>query len=86
LLHQIHRLQEKEPDHENSSERQIALKALNSVRSSPMAEISRRDANGEFTALEQLVGDLKMALWELSDALTSRYFSNLTACRFTTSL
>jgi hypothetical protein len=86
LLHQIHRLQEKESDNENSNERQLVMKALNSVRSSQMAEISHRDAIGDFTALDQLVGDLKATLWELSDSLTARYFSNLTACRFTTSL
>jgi hypothetical protein len=48
-----------------------------------MAELSRRDAEGNFPALEELVDQLKMTLWEISDALTGRYFSNLTASRFT---
>jgi len=86
LLHQINRLQEREPDTENSNERQVAVKALSSVRSAPMELISRRNADGDFAALEELVTDLKTTLWELSDSLTARYFSNLTACRFTTSL
>ena len=87
LLHQINRLQEKESDDsENSNERQLALQALTSVRSASMELISRRNANGDFAALEELVAGLKTTLWELSDSLTGRYFSNLTACRFTTSL
>jgi len=86
LLHQIHRLQEGEVDSENSNERQLAMQALSSVRSASMELISRRNADGDFAELEELVARLKMTLWELSDSLTSRYFSNLTACRFTTSL
>jgi uncharacterized alpha-E superfamily protein len=75
LLHQIHRHQENEEGAENSIERHLALKALNSVR----------DAQKNFIELEVIVGELKMTLWELSDALTARYFSNLTAARFTAS-
>jgi uncharacterized alpha-E superfamily protein len=85
LLHQIHRLQENEEGNETSAERELAMKAVNSVRSASMAEISHRDADGNFSALEELVRDLKATLWELSDALTARYLSNLTACRFSAS-
>jgi uncharacterized circularly permuted ATP-grasp superfamily protein/uncharacterized alpha-E superfamily protein len=85
LLHQIIRLQENEEGNQDSVERSLALKALNAVRSSKMAELSRRNAEEEFTVLDELIGQLKMTLWEMSDALTSRYFSNLTACRFTAS-
>jgi uncharacterized circularly permuted ATP-grasp superfamily protein/uncharacterized alpha-E superfamily protein len=83
LLHQIIRLQENEEGNQDSTEHGLALKAVNSVRSSVMAELSRRDAEGNFPALEELVDQLKMTLWEISDALTGRYFSNLTASRFT---
>ncbi len=86
LLHQVKRLQEREPGSEDSNERHLSTKILNFMRSCPTSEISRRDAEGNFGALEELVGYLKMTLWELSDSLTARYFSNLTACRFTTSL
>jgi hypothetical protein len=55
------------------------------VRSSRMADLSRRDTEGNFAALEELTNELKSTLWELSDALTARYFSNLTACRLTAS-
>jgi len=85
LLHQIHRLQEREEDVGDSKERDLVLNALNSVRSSNTSDISKRDPNGNFTALEDLVRHVKATLWELSDALTARYFSNLTACRFTAS-
>ena len=85
LLHQINRLQENEPGAESSTEREVVLKALNLVRSSRMADMSCRDIDGNFRALEELAGNLKATLWEISDALTARYFSNLTACRFTAS-
>jgi uncharacterized circularly permuted ATP-grasp superfamily protein/uncharacterized alpha-E superfamily protein len=85
LLHQIHRLQEREEDAEHSAERDIALNALNSIRSSSIADISRRDGSGDFSGLEDLVRHVTATLWELSDTLTARYFSNLTACRFTAS-
>jgi uncharacterized circularly permuted ATP-grasp superfamily protein/uncharacterized alpha-E superfamily protein len=85
LSHQIHRLQEREHDSGHSPEQGIVRKVLNSLRSTPMADISRRDPDGGFASLDKLVGSLKTDLWELSDALTAQYFSNLTACRFTAS-
>jgi uncharacterized alpha-E superfamily protein len=86
LLHQINRLQEKEQAADSSTERALALKALNSVRSSRMDEIGARDSDGGFAALEMLSVELKTTLWTLSDSLTFQYFTNLTACRFTASL
>ena len=83
LLHQINRLQEKGLSSESSIERSMAAVTL--VRSSSMAEVSHRDPDGSFPALEELVNQLKTTLWELSDALTARYFSNLTACQLTAS-
>jgi uncharacterized alpha-E superfamily protein len=85
LLHQINRLQEKEPGDQNSAERDLATKALNFVRSSKMTDVSRRDGKAGFPALEELAGNIKTTLWDLSDALTARYFINLTACRLTAS-
>jgi uncharacterized circularly permuted ATP-grasp superfamily protein/uncharacterized alpha-E superfamily protein len=86
LLHQIHRLQEREQAAEESTERALALKALNAVRDSHMVELAERDGDGNFPALERLSAELKMTLWSLSDSLTAQYFTNLTACRFTASL
>ena len=85
LLHQMNRLQEKDEGHQISTELELAVKALESVRSSILADLARRDADGTFGALEERIGELKMTLWELSDALTARYFSNLTARQLTTS-
>ena len=85
ILHQIIRLQENEEGGETSTERNLGLNALNAVRSTNLEEISHRDAEGNFAALEELVRNTKTTLWELSDGLTARYFTNLTACRFTAS-
>jgi uncharacterized circularly permuted ATP-grasp superfamily protein/uncharacterized alpha-E superfamily protein len=85
LLHQVNRMQESSPGTETSPEQEMVVRALTSLRSTPMADISQRDSDGTFKALDQLVGNLKSNLWGLSDALTARYFSNLTACRFTAS-
>jgi uncharacterized alpha-E superfamily protein len=84
LLHQINRLQENDEGSRNSTERELALKAVNLVRSCRTADLSRREAEGHFPALEELVTELKTTLLELSDALTARYFVNIIACRFTT--
>jgi uncharacterized alpha-E superfamily protein len=85
LLHQMNRLQEKDKVSLNSAEIELAVKATDSVRSSRMADLARRDPDGNFGSLEELVGELKMILWNLSDALTARYFSNLIARRLTAS-
>ena len=85
LLHQISRLQENDEGSQNSTERGLAVKAITAVRSSQMADLSRRDPGGNFPVLEEIAGQLNMTLWKLSDALTARYFSNLTAAHLTAS-
>jgi uncharacterized alpha-E superfamily protein len=85
LLHQINRLQEKEEGNPTSRERELALMAANLVRSSRMADLSRRGVDGTFIALDELDAEVKTVLWELSDALSARYLTNITACRFMTS-
>jgi uncharacterized circularly permuted ATP-grasp superfamily protein/uncharacterized alpha-E superfamily protein len=83
LLHQIQRLQENEEG--ESTERAAARKALDAVRSARISELAQRDEDGGFGALDRLALWLGGTLWDLSDALTSRYFTNLAACRFTAS-
>jgi uncharacterized circularly permuted ATP-grasp superfamily protein/uncharacterized alpha-E superfamily protein len=85
LLHQIIRLQENEGAEENSHERSLAAQALEVVRSASAVDLARRNGDGDFEALDQLGGRLASMLWELSDTLTERYFSNLIACRLTAS-
>ncbi len=85
LLHQITRLQENDEVSVGGSERPLALQALTAVRDSNMARLAHRDAADRFTALEELTGQLQKTLWDLSDALTARYLSHLTASRLTAS-
>jgi uncharacterized alpha-E superfamily protein len=85
LRHQINRLQENESDREHSRERTLAMQALESVRSARAADLAGRNPAAGFAALEELSAQLTSTLWELSDALTERYFSNLIACRLTAS-
>ena len=85
LLHQITRLQETDDTSVGGTERPLALKALMAVREGSMVQLAHRDASGRFSALEELAEQLKNTLWELSDALTARYLSHLTASRLTRS-
>ena len=85
LLHQVTRLQELHDRSYDGVERALAVKALAVVRDIRMADISHRDASGRFAALDELVGELKVTLYEISDALTSSYLSHLTASRMTVS-
>jgi uncharacterized alpha-E superfamily protein len=52
LLHQINRLQENEQN-QSSLERDLALRALDSLRSSRMADLAHRVADGNFPELEE---------------------------------
>ena len=81
LLHQVTRLQELHDRSYDGVERALAVKALAAVRGSHIADIAHRDASGRFSALEDLIGELKVTLYEISDALTSSYLSHLTASR-----
>jgi uncharacterized alpha-E superfamily protein len=84
LLHQIDRLQEDDEDaHQNGNERRLASKALAAVRESRMPDLAQRNAEGRFETLEELVDPLKTTLYDLSDALTTRYLTHLTVCSLT---
>jgi uncharacterized alpha-E superfamily protein len=85
LLHQLKRLQETEDESQESNEFELATKALNSLRASNIVDLSKRNADAKFAALDELIDKQKTTLWDLSDSLTARYFSNLTACQVTTS-
>ena len=83
LLHQINRLQEE--DEPEAVERRLALKLVNAVRGSRTADLSMRGGGSRFLALEELLQETTSTLWELSDSLTARYFSHLTASRLSAS-
>jgi len=55
------------------------------IRRASMEDLATRDAQGNMGPLEELMGQLKTDLYDLSDALTARYLSHLTPSRLTTS-
>jgi uncharacterized alpha-E superfamily protein len=84
LFHQISRLQELNTEAEGP-EREMTAKVLTMIREVRLSEIAQRNAAGEFEALEDLVGQLKLSLYEISDALTASYLSPVKASRLTAS-
>jgi len=62
---------------EEPSERETAWQALRAVRHSLVANLCWRDDSG-FSALDQLIGEIKKAMHTLSDALTLHYLSPVT--------
>ena len=85
LLHQVTRLQELHDRSYDGVERALAVKALAAIRDIRMADIAHRVPTGRFAALDDLIRELKVILYEISDALTSSYLSHLTASRMTVS-
>jgi len=85
LEQQVIGLQELQDEGHEGLERYLASGALAAVRKVSLADISRRDAAGRFAALDELIAQLRVTLYEVSDALTSTYLSHLNASRMTTS-
>jgi uncharacterized alpha-E superfamily protein len=85
LLHQIGRLQELNPESHEGPEREFAARLLNSVREVRVGDIAQRNAAGVFEALEDFVGQMKLSLYEISDALTASYLSPVKSSRLTAS-
>jgi len=85
LLHQVTRLQELHDRSYDGVERALAVKALAAIRDVRIADIAHRIPTGRFAALDDLIRELKIILYEISDALTSSYLSHLTASRMTVS-
>lgn len=85
LLHQITRLQELNAESAEGPERELASKVLATIREVQLADTAQRNAEGAFEALEDLVGRLKLSLYEISDALTASYLSPVKASRLTAS-
>jgi uncharacterized circularly permuted ATP-grasp superfamily protein/uncharacterized alpha-E superfamily protein len=84
LLHQIDRLQE--VGHGNKDdERKLAVRALAAVRNASVVELAKRSVGGRFGALDNLLGELRWTLYEISDVLTANYLSHQTASRLTAS-
>jgi uncharacterized circularly permuted ATP-grasp superfamily protein/uncharacterized alpha-E superfamily protein len=80
LFQEIERLQEIAPGGKGK-ERDLALKALKAVRDAQVGSLAERNAEGRFGALDELIGELRWTLYEISDTLTASYLSHLTASR-----
>jgi uncharacterized circularly permuted ATP-grasp superfamily protein/uncharacterized alpha-E superfamily protein len=84
LLQEIDRLQEIASEGQGR-ERELALRGLISVRRAKVNQMAERNADGRYSALDELIGDLRWTLYEISDVLTASYLSHLTASRLTVS-
>ena len=84
LLQEVERLQEIAPG-KKGKERELASKALASVRKARVVDLAQRNLEGRFGALDEVIGDLRWTLYEISDVLTANYLSHLTASRVTVS-
>jgi len=85
LFHQLSRLQELNPENYEGPERDLTAKVLTTLREARMTHIAQRNSAGRFEALEELVSQLKLSLYEISDALTASYLSPVKASRLTAS-
>ena len=63
----------------------LAAKALREIHMAPIVEIAQRDTAGRFAALELLIEQLKLNLYEFSEELTAQYMSPAKASRLTSS-
>ena len=84
LQQQIDRLQEIATGGQGR-EKELAAKGLASLRNAKVADLAQRGEEGRFVALDELIGDLRWTLYEISDSLTASYLSHLTASRLTVS-
>ncbi|HET9219941.1 MAG TPA: alpha-E domain-containing protein, partial [Terriglobia bacterium] len=84
LLQEIDRLQEIASEGEGR-ERELASRALTAVRKAKVDKLAERNPDGRYSALDELIGDLRWTLYEISDVLTASYLSHLTASRLTVS-
>jgi uncharacterized alpha-E superfamily protein len=75
-------------DHDQKAcdkEKAIVEKAMQAVRFTPMAELSRRDEEGRLGGLVDLLQQLKDDMFDLSDALATHYLSPVVSSRFVSS-
>ena len=84
LYQEVERLQEIAPGGKGR-EVELALKALTALRKANVASLAQRNSDGRFGALDELIGELRWTLYEVSDLLTANYLSHLTASRLTVS-
>jgi len=83
LLEHVESLPMRNSGSSSPVEHEIASRVLAAVRRAECEDLATRDASGNMDALENLLGEIKTDLWDLSDALTARYLSHLTLSRMT---
>ena len=70
-----------DPDPERFAPARLANQALQTVRGTNLRDLAETDEEGNLAAFEALARGLSGTLFELSDALATRYFHHLTATR-----
>jgi len=81
LFDHIDHLPLRDPSGGETVERSVAARILAVIRTADMDDLATRDADGDMHALEDLLKQLKTDLYDISDALSARYFSHLTPSR-----
>jgi len=84
LVHQVGSLGERDGAEHRRLEG-LASKALGEICVALTEELAQRDSEGRFAALESLLDQLKVNLFEFSEALTAQYMSPAKASRLTSS-
>ncbi|HEV2199269.1 MAG TPA: circularly permuted type 2 ATP-grasp protein [Bryobacteraceae bacterium] len=83
LLDHAGNLQQRDPSASDSIEHATMARMLAEIRNADMDDLATRDAEGDLGALEDLLKQMRTGLFDISDALTARYFSHLTPSRLT---
>jgi uncharacterized circularly permuted ATP-grasp superfamily protein/uncharacterized alpha-E superfamily protein len=67
----------------DAAELTAVSKVLAAIRGADMDDLATRDAHGNTDALEDLLKLIKTGVYDISDAVSARYFSHLTPSRLT---
>jgi uncharacterized circularly permuted ATP-grasp superfamily protein/uncharacterized alpha-E superfamily protein len=83
LLNHLHDLPQNGSSANDAAELTVVAKLLAAIRETDMEDLATRDALGNTNALEDLLKLIKTGLYDISDALSARYFSHLMPSRLT---
>jgi len=81
LLEHVQNLPDPSNGESTPHDYEVAGRLLSSVRLAQAEDLATRDADGNMGALEELLGQIKTDLYDVSNALTARYLSHLTMSR-----
>ena len=77
LLSQIEKLPQPNCADHHRLEELLALQALAAIRQTQASDLSRADGEGRLGALDELIQQLKLGMYDLSNTLTARYLSHV---------